>query len=766
MSNEIEKKQSYESEQVGTNTYLDTDFLWFQNKMPWASDDIKDTIATLYEAWKKIWYTEAENTKFLKKMTVWLLKENITIQQLSYLKYAHQQDWQNWLQGENVPWVILDYIRDADLSKRQADNKEIDEENNKNTWKDTEITNTLEKSQEKVKILQAINTQLITSLQKDPLKLTDEQQATVKVNLSQDAKDKMKQAGIKDPEATYGEYLYALHHPTEMPQSFRNIIGNNDPQELLQQFNADYGITMMTEKKVDQDTYDKTEKDRTLDANITTVNTRKSWKLSFRGAFSAFEKQYFDHSQKIHTILDTAAKEYMGRDWLVDKKDSGENRYVAKKEFEDIWLALNWKWVISLQDLDRKKIQYLLTGVVPEDKMKEYSRIVMGLIKNIKKNPDLLKNPDKDTKENLTRFNWLIRQRFRLETQNVIKKQVAQEYFGEIADAMEAGGENIIMDTDMDAVTYDDQNNMIIKYHTEQGIAWQMVVDAQWYVTITDFTSKYATNSTEKNDNIIQKAQRKLAWRLVPIDEMMKRAAGDNNKSVYAEARKNHMWQNSYESNFYQETLVQDIKEKKVLAFTLEQERSKNLINASLDNGLYTTRVFNSLITFASPFQEWVTDPCIEYFSGKSSFLDKQQNKDHQSIFAMRDWCAQATSWEMKSLEQSISKLDETYQKIDKKDNPFYNEFGKENLWKFFDYFRTTDQSNGWFDAVAFSRFVDQLAIDKPQSIEAWITQKEERLRFIPMQSPYHRELESKYCDSSSEAYLWQNIDSAYPSKK
>lgn len=411
--------------------------------------------------------------------------------------------------------------------------------------------------------------------------------------------------------------------------------------------------------------------------------------------------------------------------------------------------------------------------------MKQTGAAIIKFVKACKENPSLfmtLQNtplnkltPDqKEMKTNMIVLNRIIQQRFLKETQHVAKKQVAEMYFGQIADAMDAWGENIIMDTDMDAVTYDDKGNMIIKYHTQKWIAWQMVVSSEWKVTITDIGAKQGTWSADKNNNVMQRATYTLPWKLVPLDTMMQRVA--SHKDVFVDAWKENLSQKTYDTTVFQESV--ESKQNKLRTLSDDQLRTRDLLHSWLDHNLHTKRVYNALLNFVTPYQEWQQDPVIDYFAGKESFVDKWQYNDargvsrYESLFAIRDMCDNNSVQTMETFEFAVQKLEHIYSWLPKEQNPFFNEFPKEKIWQLFDYFRTTDQKNWWFDTQAFEKFVQQLASEKPQNITTWLTAREDRLSLIPLQSPHHKKLEAAYADKTSEEFLSQNLDKAYPQKR
>ncbi len=723
------------------------------------------------ETLKDFFLLSQEDIDAILKEPKWKLEEALITHQINIRTYQKSKEI-----AEKQVRETLEKQKAADKAKEAADKAKISYEKNQ-IEKDVSVKET--EKQKKIENFRATNSKLFQVLQKTPLNLSDEQLNSVTVKISEQGKKKLAEQWITDPEKTYKQYVYALQNPDQMTPDMKNILAGQDPKELLRQFNADYWAESLTEKSVDRKTYNDAESDRKMDGHIVLANDRPRNKLSFRSAFAAFERNYFDPGNKLQNILNTSLNTHLGQEWMWKDNAGGKWPRTLQDDLEDISLSYLQKQTLNFQDFWRKDIQYLLQGVVKEDRMKQTGISIMKFVKACKDNPSLflhiqntphyqLSDEQKQLKMNMMLLNRIVQQRFLKETRQIAKKQVAEMYFWQIADAMEAWGENIIMDTDMEAVTYDDKWNMLINYHTQRGISWQMIISLDGKVTITDIGAKQATWSADKNNNVMQRATYTLPWKLVSLDVMMQRVA--SHKKVFVDAWKENISQKTYDTTVFQEAV--EWKENKLRSLSDDQLRTKDLVHSWLNHTLHTTRVYNSLINFATPYQEWQQDPVLDYFSGKSGFIDKWQYVDergvsrYESLFAIRDMCANSSSDTIERFEFAIQRLQQLYTWLPKEQNPFFNEFAKEKIWKLFDYFRTTDQKNWWFDTQAFEKFVQQITIEKPKSIQEWLTAKEDRLTLIPLQSPYHKQLETFYSDKDSEQFLAQNFDKAYPPKK
>ncbi len=753
-----------EKQQIGNNQ-IDDLFLQLQKNIKGLSDDAKDIIKKVFLEREKIGKTDSEIALDIKKIALFCRMNQISAENFMELGKMNSDVFSQLLKDDLgvLKTYLLENnnnIKTKNLEKINNNKEEIKSKSQEKTiiiekWnEDLKVFETTKI--ERINVLKNINKQLLQSLQAQPLTLTPEQLATVTTNISDTAKQKMKADGITNPEATYQQYVYALQNPDSMSQGMREIIGNSNPQDLIEQCNTDYGITFITEKKVSTATYEKAEPDRKLDGNVVTIERKNDWEIGLNASFAVFETQFFDPANDIHKFLDQATEEHIGKQWMWDKNNN------VQRWFEEVWIDGLKKQTMNFQNFSQNQLEYILTGVVSNDKIPSYSKAMMAVLEKIKKDPTLMLNKsDKNIQSVVKVLDTIIKRRFLQETQQNVKREIAQQYLGQVADTIKAGWSNILMDNDAKAVTYDENGTMNIWYHTQEGIKGVMTVDTQWQMTITDNMASQWSNG-EKNSNLIQKTQRTLSGKLLPLSEMMRQVS--TQKQLFVDAWNKHTSQSSYETWFYNQSLKE--KAKNFVTPTEEQDRSKHVLHASLNHTLHTTRVFDSLVKFVAPYQTWEQSLAMDYFGGKNFFLDKTQHPEYLSLFAMRDMCAQASTQDMQNFEWTLQKLQATYTGVGKEQNPFYNALGKQQIRQFFDYFRTNDTTNGGFDTAACSKLVDQIALDKPKDIQTWITEKEERVAMIPMQSSYHKVFESLSAENTSTKYLTNNLDTAYPGRK
>lgn len=324
----------------------------------------------------------------------------------------------------------LDRQKAADKAKEEADKAK--EEASKIQLNENLQKQETEK-QKHIETLKNTNNKILASLQKTPLNLSDEQLASVKTTLSEDGKKKLVEQWITDPEKTYKQYVYALQNPDQMPADMKNILAGQDPQELLAQFNADYWAQALAEKTVDRRTYAKWDPDRKMDGSVTMPNDRPRNKVSFRGAFAAFERQYFDPENKLQKLLNTSMNTHLGEEWMRKEEAGTKWPKTLQDGLEDISLTYLQQQTLNFQEFGRKDIQYLLQWVVKEDKMKQTGAAIIKFTKACKENPNLfmvlqntplnkLTEEQKQMKTNMIVLNRIIQQRFLKETQHVAKK--------------------------------------------------------------------------------------------------------------------------------------------------------------------------------------------------------------------------------------------------------------------------------------------------------------------------------------------------------
>lgn len=321
-------------------------------------------------------------------------------------------------------------------------------------------------------------------------------------------------------------------------------------------------------------------------------------------------------------------------------------------------------------------------------------------------------------------FNNYLQETFVRDTKNTMKYDVMKEYFGGyVADFLAAWGEVVTMDTTADAIVYNTDGSVDMKYHTIAWVEGSVHIDIDGGVTITDLFAQHGDDDATDNPLIMQKRQRRMDGMMPSMKEMLKNTTTHTaeyiaqftssleNKTPYSD-----VLTNKTQSNKRQQTFV-----------TASMQTSYDVLKSSISHTLNMTQYGNSITQQLLNIQNinWVTanDGLLSYMRWEKPFLDRNTDKDALPIFVMRDVLQSASTDAVKKCTQAMEIISSTYAQLPKEQQLFV--FDNDNAqtpvdtnWKIslYTFLESFCTGENMFDIEWFSKVADHIAKNKPMT--------------------------------------------------
>ncbi len=425
---------------------------------------------------------------------------------------------------------------------------------------------------------------------------------------------------------------------------------------------------------------------------------------SFENVYDRFSAD-FEKPQWPARVVDTLFMEHQdlfGSQWLgKDQKDSIRSS-IGK----------------SLQDDDIKKI---FTDMLQQYPQQSDTKLTSTDMVEYCKNIDTIPSEKKDVCQKV--FDTYIENVFLPQTKNTVKYDVMKEYFGYVSWLLKAWGEVVTMDTTEDAIVYEKDGTITMKYHTQTWLEWEAKISADWKeVTITDFFAQHG-DTADQTDNplIIQKRQRVLMWSMPSMYNMIAKSSTNIEQHT-------SMFVNKLKNPTSLQAPTHDL-------VSQDEQVSYNVLTGSMAHVLQMTQYADHMMQQIGGIENQynvtgVKNDLSAYVHGDIPFLDRNTHKDLEAVFVMRDMLQHESAQTVEKCTHALEDIYTVYQWLPKEQQLFVP--SGQNLettpvdwsWKisFQMFLLSFCGTNGEFSVDALIRTADYIQKNKPQSFpECWM---------------------------------------------
>lgn len=733
---------------------------------PLESETTK-TLQHIFDVVKKLTGDTAQANKLIETIITKCEVDEIDQKSIQRILLSPESDIRIWMQNLWALWTYLESQENKVTSvewNQISENQKIVAVLEDAKDKENVAANLLaEKFEIKSSVLSKTNTRAMNYLQATKLSIPQAELSKIQLSIPSAAQQKLEEKWRSAD--TYRTYVYALHHPDQMPAWFRDIIGTQNPQELITSMNMEYGISvnMVTDDMPPSDTK------RSFEAVTysSTAIVPETWKqrdgAGFDNIFTTFSDAALDKNSALQAPLDAAITSTFNADRCVDTRVVPQ---VSKPWFESISVAWLQESTSNFTTVTPDLLRDLMQGVVPTDKTE---RALQVFIKNLKERSKRIPWQPLSAEQKITdkkldaMLDAIIKKRFLTQTQQIAKIDVAQSYLGQVADVLKMWGQNMMVHGGAEGVKYMPDGSMQIDYHTAQAPdhVESLVITADGSVRMSSLIASSDSDDPSRRTYMMEKWMYTLPGSVLTMRAMAARYAANPNR--FTAARSLHIKQSwSYDPSTYRKTLLENSQDPQP---TSDQQHANEVIRAAMHHSLASTKLMDVIVHETQSRPGAMPDAFVSYYQGRERFVDKRQHTELQSLFALRNTCTYMWASDIQQCTEAMTLLSRTYPPTLSPDRtPLLAPNPSQAIYSMMEYFTTTGQTEGGgFDVSAFTRFITVIShvAPPPSNIDDWLAEKEERIAYVPFRSVRRLELEKKSQNKVSEG-LQQELDAAY----